>query len=49
MLVSEDLKKRILHFGEFLVASSGNGNCLALAWRGVFFDELLDVIIVDVV
>lgn len=49
MLFLQDLVEVILEAQSFEVGLAGYGDGLAFAWGGVLFDDLFDVVVVDVV
>lgn len=49
VLVGQNVEEGVLELAELLVASAGDGDGLALAGGGILFDEVFDVIVVDVV
>ena len=49
MLFFQDLVEVIFEAQGFEVGLAGYGDSLAFAWGGVLFDDLFDVVVVDVI
>jgi hypothetical protein len=49
VLIGQDVEESIFEFGLFAVTGAGNGDTLAFPGSGIFFDEVLDIVVVDVV
>lgn len=49
VLVGQNVKERILEILELIVAFSGYRYGLAFARRGIFFDEVLDIVVINVI
>ena len=49
MLFFKDVVEVVLEAQGFDIGLAGYGNSLAFAWGGVFFDDLFDIVVVDVI
>lgn len=49
VLLSQNVEEVVFEGGKLIVGSAWHGDCLAMAGRCVFFDEGLDVVIINVV